>query len=74
MGVGDEREWVEGIKKAIKDKTGLELKAETIEELKTELDKISIIINDYNHIVRRVYWIRRDFLEEGGDSHEAEED
>ena len=62
--MSDEREkgWVEGIKKVIKDKTGLELKAETIEELKEELDRISIVVNDYARIVHKVYWLHQDFL------------
>jgi len=53
-----ERKWVENIKEAIKDKTGLELKAETVEELKEELHRIYLIIRDYDEVVRRVYWMK----------------
>ena len=73
MPVGNEREkrWVEGIKKAIKDRMGLELKAETLEELKEELDRMSILINDYAYIVHRAHRLRgerrlENLLEEHG--------
>jgi len=62
MSAEGEKEWVEDIKKAIRNKTGLELEAETIEELKKELNRICIILNDYASIVRRVYWLHQGFL------------
>lgn len=55
-----ERKWVEGMKEWIKKKTGLELKAETLEELKEELDRLYVIIRDFDEIVSRAYWMRKE--------------